>query len=1029
MSNTQETLGVVISGDAEQLKKATEEALKLIDKLRKKTEDGLGDTERQGSETAGKLKKEFWASADKVGNRMSLLLTAPLVAAGKKANDYAREYETAMVAVKKTVEGTAEDFKSLEKDVAGLSDKFAIGRDQVLGYAATAGQLGIKTKDIAKFTEVVLGLESATNLSGEEAATQLAKFANITGLSPDKYQNLASAIVDVGNNSATTERDITNMLLRIGAAGSQFGLTQGQLVGLAGALSSFGLEAEGGGSAISRVMNKINTAVAVGDKNLESLANVAGMTVDEFKKLKAEDPKKLLLSFVSGLGEAAKGGQAVAGVLDELNMSDIRVVDALGRISLGQEKFTETLNLGSEAFEKNIALNKEVGAALDTNEIKQRRASIQLKNALTTLGQGLAPVITDIAKAIAGVAQGFSNMSDGTRDTVVKVGLLAASLGPVIKGATTVHKTFTGIKSTIGWIGKSKAGEGIANRFAKAAAEAKSAGGGIKTFAKSLAPALFSPAGLALAGVAAAVGLVGYAAYQGQAPIRKFKAGISGLISEVANFRKDMENATSSAGPLLDGLANNYDTAGLESEAGEIQKRLTTIWEANTKERKAMTQSEMSVMEEYLGKLDQISEKTLEKVESAYGVLGEKAKLDDNFNYSDFNNSVKTARDLHEAGISAIESNYEKKLIATAGLGEEEKRMAHEVYKTQIELENKRYAKSVELARARLNESQQGDNAGIKKLQEFSAKYESIQSKIREQTTIANANLSATSPHGEFNAKYREAIITIQELNAQLDNLKSTMDITEVSTLAQDSLKSLMTTFESTLSVGVPLSNQAQEQFAQLFSLLQFGSDEAKTTFINSMRGMLLEMQDLPAKSKLEAEKTLTEMEKTLADGQPMTSEQGKALIDSFLGAIGGKQADLVNAGKEIHAAIQSGASGTIIIPVEVEYHGVESPQRYIPNVKNPYFPNLPHHYSGSANFSGGLTHINERGGEIVNLPRGSQIIPNDISKRLADRLTGGGSPSILNKNYTVNLSDVTINDARDVRSIAKQLAAEMARY
>lgn len=40
---------------------------------------------------------------------------------------------------------------------------------------------------------------------------------------------------------------------------------------------------------------------------------------------------------------------------------------------------------------------------------------------------------------------------------------------------------------------------------------------------------------------------------------------------------------------------------------------------------------------------------------------------------------------------------------------------------------------------------------------------------------------------------------------------------------------------------------------------------------------------------------------------------------------------------------------------------------------------------NGTNNWKGGLTQVNERGGEIMNLPRGTQIIPNDISKRMAD--------------------------------------------
>lgn len=42
----------------------------------------------------------------------------------------------------------------------------------------------------------------------------------------------------------------------------------------------------------------------------------------------------------------------------------------------------------------------------------------------------------------------------------------------------------------------------------------------------------------------------------------------------------------------------------------------------------------------------------------------------------------------------------------------------------------------------------------------------------------------------------------------------------------------------------------------------------------------------------------------------------------------------------------------------------------------------------GTSYFSGGLTKVNERGGEIINLPSGTQIIPHDISKRM-------GGPSI----------------------------------
>lgn len=49
----------------------------------------------------------------------------------------------------------------------------------------------------------------------------------------------------------------------------------------------------------------------------------------------------------------------------------------------------------------------------------------------------------------------------------------------------------------------------------------------------------------------------------------------------------------------------------------------------------------------------------------------------------------------------------------------------------------------------------------------------------------------------------------------------------------------------------------------------------------------------------------------------------------------------------------------------------------------------LSGHALGTPYFSGGLTRINERGGEIVDLPSGTRIIPHDVSRRMA------GGPSI----------------------------------
>lgn len=64
----------------------------------------------------------------------------------------------------------------------------------------------------------------------------------------------------------------------------------------------------------------------------------------------------------------------------------------------------------------------------------------------------------------------------------------------------------------------------------------------------------------------------------------------------------------------------------------------------------------------------------------------------------------------------------------------------------------------------------------------------------------------------------------------------------------------------------------------------------------------------------------------------------------------------------------------------------------------------IPHNANGTENFAGGMTYINERGGEIAVLPSGSRVIPADKSGRLMERMAGGGTESIcLEINVNVN--------------------------
>ena len=189
--------------------------------------------------------KSFGEGMDKAGTTL-MKLSSPIVGLSVAATKAAIDFESAFTGVIKTVDGTDAELEKLKNGILEMSKTMPESASDIAKVAESAGQLGIKTKNIEDFTKVMVMLGDSTNLSSEEAATSLARLANITGMSQDKFSNLGSSIVACGNNFATTESEITNMAMRLAGAGSQIGLTEADIIGLSTALSSVGIEAEAG---------------------------------------------------------------------------------------------------------------------------------------------------------------------------------------------------------------------------------------------------------------------------------------------------------------------------------------------------------------------------------------------------------------------------------------------------------------------------------------------------------------------------------------------------------------------------------------------------------------------------------------------------------------------------------------------------------------------------------------------------------------------------------------------------------------
>ncbi|MHA2263562.1 MAG: phage tail tape measure protein [Candidatus Thorarchaeota archaeon] len=341
----------------------------------------------------------------------AVAMTKALVGIGKASFDAAVEFESSFAGVRKTVDTTEEEFANLQQSFRDLSKTVPIDVNEINKIAEMGGQLGVVGEDtedvtgtLTKFAETIAALGVSTDLTTDAAATQLARFANIMGTTAEfgdeTYSRLGSTIVDLGNKFATTESDVTNFGTRIAGAGKIAGLTEADVFAIGAAMSSVGVQAEAGGTAVQKTLLAMNEAVINGGDQLEIFAGTAGMATEDFADLWEKDAGAGFEAFVEGLGEM---GDDALFVLDELGLKDQRLIRSFLSLANAGDLLERTMDSANTAFEENTALTTEAEKRYATTESQM----IIMKNTLHDMGITIGSVVIPIFNELLTAARPF----------------------------------------------------------------------------------------------------------------------------------------------------------------------------------------------------------------------------------------------------------------------------------------------------------------------------------------------------------------------------------------------------------------------------------------------------------------------------------------------------------------------------------------------------------------------------------------------------------------------------------------------
>ena len=439
----------------------------------------------------GKGIKEVGESIDTITKPIQYASTA-LAAGGVASAKFAIDFEDSFAGVKKTVDATPEQLAKIKQGIIDLSTTGIDGRGaipqtttELNELAAAGGQLGISQENIIDFTEVMAQMGSATNLVGEEGAATLARFQNVMGVGQNEIRNIGSAIVDLGNNSATTESEIAEMALRMGKYGSSVRMSAADVLGYSAALSSLGIEAQMGGSAIGRTWLSIETAVASGGEGLKKFAKYSGKSAKEFKEQWNTDSSGAFNGLLKGLQSA----ENLTLALDDLGINNTQDIQAMMALVNGYDLVTESVNRSNTAYQENTALQEEFNAKNETTASKLANTKNNIIEAARSIGETMLPSIQDASTTVANFAKGLSQMDDEQKRAVVNTGATVIAIGAISKVSAGAIKGVGGIVEAVGNIKK-----------------AFSAGGALAKFAPTLTSigAAAGPVALAVAGIATA---------------------------------------------------------------------------------------------------------------------------------------------------------------------------------------------------------------------------------------------------------------------------------------------------------------------------------------------------------------------------------------------------------------------------------------------------------------------------------------------------------------------------------------------
>lgn len=745
-------------------------------------------------------------------SKMTAGLSTGMYLAGKAAIDF----ESSFAGVVKTVNGSPEQLNRIRQGFLDLSTQIPVSANELAKIGEVAGQLGIKTENILDFTKTIADLGATTNLSAEEGATSLAQFMAVMGTSQGNIRNLGSSIVELGNNFATNERSIVEMAQRLSGMGKQTNMAEADVLGLAAALSTVGIEAEAGGSAMTQVMNKMQNAVASGGDGLQKFASAAGVSANEFANAFRTRPVEALQMLLKGLDEVKENGGNVNEVLAGLGITGIREADAIKRLAgalNGDSGLGKALDIANKGWKENNALTKEASIRYQTSASKLKMAKNEIQKMAIEMGSQLLPKLAQALTASKPLVNSLGNMMLWFSKLPTAVQLATLGFGPFMsvlgRMTTGIGSGVKAIGSFVKWVGKMSTAKSVGDMIKLSTSIA-----GVGTQAAkagSMATLLTNPyvAGAALIG-AAFVG-VGTAIYR---EMTKHSRNHEAAIELTNGKYKEWYDAVIK-GAVQSGNSINHMGDAVKRNSEAVKNEIKRVQQANTE---IMENINKNFQEGKWYKL-QFDGRFRKQLKEALSLSDEEV--------NQISGSVQVAANLVGNSLASLEHTYRKGKIVTSDYAMAQIKAASDITSATVQSVEQRKAAELSALEQKKANNLLTEELYNQQKDQISQHYDSIVKETQNAQNTINDILSS--------AARENRILTGSELEQLREAYKKVgKTAAEAATESKEAQKILQEAFDDTAAT------------AQLAAYKQMGIiDQAKETYIKGLGSAEKKVQEL----------------------------------------------------------------------------------------------------------------------------------------------------------------------------------------